>query len=412
MTKHIPHLQPNLDAVANSTFFILQHLGPLAFVVSDTSAIKFRVILGDLNSCSCNHPFPCVHFLFLLQRYFKVPSSSHLLCKSSFTSLEIDHLCYSKFNSSTKLQERPTNSPSSSLVQTRDITNDDDCSICMCPLLSTEPVISLVYCSSSCGNSFHPECISQYVAHSLSTLNTSPKCPLCRGMFEAKDYQISGVTLKPVSSYVQQGVTCSKCRFSCKGPVYKCTTCKSLSLCLSCMSTGFHSHHSFVCKANSDSIWTEVLDSRKVSDLLPKLTPSQAGLVSDVSTCCSKIIVDSVYTVLPCNHVLCKDCSVEGDQNSCKICQLSFIPEKIKTRKVQKDKIKTIVKETVPETGPLEISSSLSLSLNIPTSSQTKNRSVVTRKLKPMSSRAKSLPLTNNVALSISGLSLDIEGRN
>ncbi|KAL0248187.1 hypothetical protein GEMRC1_003423 [Eukaryota sp. GEM-RC1] len=327
-----------------SNFFIVQHVGPLSWVIQSEDGNKYKCAIGSSNVCTCRSETLCQHLHFILTRFFRVPPSSSLLSQSGFTDIVIDQLMSSRHSLlhqnllNKTLPPKPT---TTSTLPPRPLTDNDDCSICMYPLIPTtstsSSAFSLVYCSTGCSNSFHPDCISRWVAHSLST-NSSPKCPLCRHEYHSQSYVYSKNASLSEFSYVKQNTTCSKCQFSIKGPLFKCTTCKHVNLCFSCISSGYHSHHSFNCKPLAFKYWVEAPASRLVKDMVPSVNTNEVltecGLVLDEYPCCKKSLEVNSY-VLSCGHLCCNECfsGIPQDKVDCPSCGLTVVHRPVMKKK-------------------------------------------------------------------------------
>ncbi|KAL0214423.1 hypothetical protein P9112_006607 [Eukaryota sp. TZLM1-RC] len=325
------------------SLLLVQKLGPLAFVLqNDATGAKFKTSIGSYNHCTCSSTTkPCPHVSFLLERYFKIPTTSPLFSQSGFNNLEVEQLlASSNFSAPLITSDNTINSTQPSSAP-RTLTNDDDCAICMNQLLSSSS-ITLCYCAH-CLNSFHPSCLSHWTAHSLSTSHTV-RCPLCREILVSEQYKLTASNNKPLPfrSLYNHKKLCTRCSFSITGPLFKCRICSETHLCSHCFLSNVHSHHSFFCFFGFEIPWFEAGSVRSKETIFPKVLEeeSDAWKIFREQQCTK--CADKVDRILPCNHGLCGSCfDLSIGQNQCVACQTELLPpRKIQsTHKHRKSKI-------------------------------------------------------------------------
>ena len=69
LVKINDEIKHRIQAAKNAQFYVLQELGPMAFVLRQgDSDEKFKIGLGSLQSCNCSrhrsHGYACVHIVF------------------------------------------------------------------------------------------------------------------------------------------------------------------------------------------------------------------------------------------------------------------------------------------------------------------------------------------------------------
>ncbi|KAJ3173000.1 E3 ubiquitin-protein ligase Zswim2 [Geranomyces variabilis] len=296
-----PALEPTIAKALDSRFFIVQELGPMAFVLKDqpaaateaapastnitttadsiladeqvaTAAIavsdKFKVTLGSLQSCTCPAFYRsgelCAHILWVMLKVFRVPRGSEMLYQKSLVEREIAELMEARRSKRAKVKKLTlkTDAADSTAatvgIQPRPLEDGDVCPICQEDLVRPSAPPALTYCKKSCGNHMHVKCVRVLMEHQSRSMGMeNVKCPLCRkdlGSVESLKQQLDGDhnarseaqrrrNLRPA---VHKGRECQECKISpIVGKCHKCTVCPTLTLCDKCFTSGSHSEHTF-----------------------------------------------------------------------------------------------------------------------------------------------------------------------
>ncbi|KAJ3148961.1 E3 ubiquitin-protein ligase Zswim2 [Geranomyces michiganensis] len=217
-----PALEPTIAKALDSRFFIVQELGPMAFVLKDhqpsappqptdeqaaatTAALavsdKVKVTLGSLQSCTCPAFYRsgelCAHILWVMLKVFCVPRTSELLYQQSLVEREIAELMDARRSKRVKIKKPPlktdnANSAAASAgVQPRPLEDGDVCPICQEDLASESTPSALTYCKTSCGNHMHVKCVRVLMDHQSRSMGMeNVKCPAKYAM-NAKSRQSS-----------------------------------------------------------------------------------------------------------------------------------------------------------------------------------------------------------------------------
>lgn len=275
---------------------VKKKLEPSKFILSNTDGKCFRCTVGNPHCCSCNTQMPCIHVLFIMQRHFRIRAENPVLWQRFITEAE---LC----------EQIDTCEFVRHCVFCRDGQNID------------------VECVS-CGARFHDRCFN--LACTARNLDSS-MCPVCAKLLQQR--------IKIPTS------RCRHCSAELQKRCYKCMLCKNFSLCAQCYERGkVHPHHPF---AESDTMRrpdrSSVTSPSDVTALLYReinpedyetlLSLDKAGsttmpqnellqlpvkLYSTVqaynSFCpiCLQDFRDSDESMmLPCNHVLHKQCGLK-----------------------------------------------------------------------------------------------------
>lgn len=222
----------------------------IAYEVLGNSRSIYKVTLCRIPNCTCpdylSRKNRCKHILFILHRCLGLPSDSTLLFQSSLDENELQFIVNYKTNTATtrsktrknsnnnignvdnisnlnilppkEIQERyqalkrqlssknGNNSEDNNTITTikqRQITEDDDCPICMESLLESGE--ELVWCKTQCGNSIHKMCFDRWsttvVDRSGYNSKKSVNCIYCRAVWSLDELVDSGV--KKVRKYIK-----------------------------------------------------------------------------------------------------------------------------------------------------------------------------------------------------------------
>jgi len=174
---------PLIAQALHGEFYIVSENGPTSFVVksSATNRQKFKVFIGERQTCSCNSEDICVHVLFIMLRVFRVPQDNPLVWQKSLVPSEVDQILSGRHRpvplvntvgaSGTATGQQRT-------VQRREVTDEDMCAICY-DTMHTHRTATLCYCRFGCGQNFHTKCMAVY--NSSNANGVDLRCPMCLG---------------------------------------------------------------------------------------------------------------------------------------------------------------------------------------------------------------------------------------
>lgn len=205
---------------------MVQENGPLSFVVKeDGSPTKFKVRIGETQSCSCTHPDLCIHVLFVMLKVLRVPEDSPLLWQLALVQSEITQILYHRFERVRRPAVAPSEAPKEGgAVERRPLEEGDACPICQEDMQEGEV---LTYCTVSCGNNVHAKCMKVWAEHRAS-LEEPVTCPLCRknwGSTALKDIKSEIRRAQP--THVHLKVACAACSATpIYGVCYRCLACE------------------------------------------------------------------------------------------------------------------------------------------------------------------------------------------
>ncbi|KND03239.1 uncharacterized protein SPPG_02292 [Spizellomyces punctatus DAOM BR117] len=296
-------VQKRIEYARELQFFVVQELGPMAFIIKEPNAPspspdsvtanrtgrKFKVGLGSLQTCTCSSFMKdgelCHHTLWVMLKVFGVPQDSDILYQQSLVEREIAELMRYRNHRRPTLPP-PEASPKTSSetsseagIPPRPIQENDICPICQEELISSSS--SLTYCKTSCGNHMHVKCVRVLMEHQSKSMGLDTvKCPLCRkdlGTVEELKTQLSAEekgdrqkrkekTRKPA---LHKGTSCQECGcLSIVGKCHRCTVCQSYHLCDKCFTSGAHSDHTFTHRSRPNS--PSRLSPRRVAPTFPQ----------------------------------------------------------------------------------------------------------------------------------------------
>lgn len=171
-------------------------------IQGSTAEYVYTVTIQAKPTCTCpdytRRHYRCKHIFFMLLRYLRVPEDRvfDVTLPESILNRESERLQHQNTHRRVDDSERwIMRQPDHTVKQRSDsdktkkeivvprkvksvprrpISDDDDCPICLEPMLekTQEP---LVYCEVQCGQNMHLECMSRYAKH-----NHKWQCPLCR----------------------------------------------------------------------------------------------------------------------------------------------------------------------------------------------------------------------------------------
>ena len=179
--------------------FIVEPFGATRFRVkqvypaSSRSGTIYTVCIGSAQLCTCGSPDICVHILYVMLRYFRVPKSSGLLYKRTLSDDEVEsiletryigvrnfpHFGYDQNENAPQTKEdeiKPTKKRDK--VSRLPINDDDICPICY-DSLKDSPKEDVAWCAYGCGGNFHLSCVLEWIK-SRNADQKHGTCPLCR----------------------------------------------------------------------------------------------------------------------------------------------------------------------------------------------------------------------------------------
>lgn len=271
--------------------FQLSTIGPTAFIFRDEEGNKFKVIIGDPISCSCNKNFQapikhCVHTLFVLLKIFKLRSTDERLIQTKFNNIHIDQLVIKRYQKDEYLNDYSDNDENNSedgednaqrqpkkraflkkkpkagfmsekskpneKSNRREIQEDDNCPICYDDLKAESEC--LTFCKT-CGHNFHVKCVLMWAEHRCKESPNKPTtCPNCRGKWDGDTRTLinhlqSDLTQFTKREIIHKGTACLGCnKKNITGWIYKCQDCENGNLCEQCFRTFAHSSHKYYLK--------------------------------------------------------------------------------------------------------------------------------------------------------------------
>lgn len=293
-----------LSSASSSSFYILQHNGPLSFTVGTAEeAASHRVVIGAAHSCSCRRAErPCEHVLFVLLKVFRVPPTSPLLLGRGLTDPQLDEVVMGRVRSvggrgrtrrgpaATRPASATTAPTCAAVTARRSVESGDDCPICMESLVD-ESRGRLDWCrdAGGCGNSVHRRCLQVWAKHhrrSAATAAPAPDaapnaplpCPWCRAPWgelalppplpaeetgegrSAAAHRAAARRGAAGAEAVHYGVRCSGCgALPLRGGRHRCVVCSATSLCDGCFADpAHHPHHPFERQERPRAPWVPV----------------------------------------------------------------------------------------------------------------------------------------------------------
>ena len=370
--KPSTHTQQLIEEAPYKPFFVVQEVGPTAFVVTgESSQRKFRVAIGGTNSCSCQlrGAEPCEHTLFVLLKVFRVPRENPLVWQLGLVESEIADLMKGKLRSvmggvgpravraggSPGRGQAPfplvekaaaAAAPEKKAVARRDPAGDV-CSICYDDFVAGA---DLTFCADSCGANVHVTCMKRWADHRIGR-HEPVTCPMCRAAWGMptwiKRAPDMGRMLPPPD---HPGATCSTCRSSrISGALFRCDVCVELTLCVRCFGDGAHGMHPFCSRALPAHDWAPAERpeppaggaaaagagsggggttlSLEVLLTLPTATAPVRGAdceaVSSCGVCSGRVGQGALMRILSCGHAFhsrCADSHLTTSSDCCPTC--------------------------------------------------------------------------------------------
>lgn len=177
-----------IEKASTSRLLLVQEIGPTCFVLCDESSRKFRVAIGQQQTCSCspfsNPPRVCVHIAFVMHRIFRIPRENPLLWQVSLVDDEVEKILSGRAREIENRKRKPE--PPASLDGSKEEGAEEDDGAAFLPLVPQklieqgetcavcqeemphDSMTGITYCSLGCGNNFHALCMKRYAEHQVS----------------------------------------------------------------------------------------------------------------------------------------------------------------------------------------------------------------------------------------------------
>ncbi|KAI8913294.1 hypothetical protein EDD86DRAFT_244948 [Gorgonomyces haynaldii] len=248
--KKTDAIEATIEKAQTTPFYIVQELGPMAFIIRDQNDFKFK--------------------MWVMLKVFHVPSDSDILFQPQLVDREIDALLSGRRRYIPKPVVKEKEPEKTDEIQAKEIDEEDVCPICQEQLL--DPNLPTIHCRFSCGNSIHSKCVGFLMEHQQSMLQDTVKCPLCRSSFgttsQIKEW-IHGQEKPKQQKLYRHQHRCNECHANqIVGNLYRCNVCPDLHLCESCFNNGAHNEHSFKTKTHRTVKWLQ--SKRAVPPMLPE----------------------------------------------------------------------------------------------------------------------------------------------
>lgn len=217
-----------IESLNSLHFFLVQENGPTCFIIKEESTgKKFKITIGDIQSCSCKSKDICSHILFVLIKILRVPQENPLLWQLSLVDSEVQQILQGRFRREIVKPKPKTSIKKDKVneIERKPIEEDEPCPICQEEMIND--ISSTTYCKVGCGNSMHIKCMIVWAEHRQS-IGESVTCPLCRadwGVNALRDLkQIKQNKKKPNNVY---NITCNACHINpIYSTIYRCLFCE------------------------------------------------------------------------------------------------------------------------------------------------------------------------------------------
>ncbi|CAG9319700.1 unnamed protein product [Blepharisma stoltei] len=308
-----------IQKALNSTFYLVQELGPTSFLLKDDNKISYRVSIGSTVQCSCRKTSPdhCIHTLYVLLKIFKLNPYNPLLWQLSFIDSEINWILNNRQCISFDSIEETWSKAKE--ISKRVKLNTECCSICQEEMKSAD---DLVYCKNGCGHNFHIKCMKIWADHKISN-DEIVTCPMCRAEWKLATLQkpdplpISELKQKIKHNPDSWCEGCGKCPI--RNEKFKCLACPEIYLCLRCFYIE-HIDHPMLRKRSYKHRWEPAFrPGEKECDLetyIMKAVPSAEGweciICKDRAECDWKIFL--------CGHTAHECCLIINLRNHQYLC--------------------------------------------------------------------------------------------
>ncbi|KDO31311.1 hypothetical protein SPRG_03927 [Saprolegnia parasitica CBS 223.65] len=278
-------IRTKIDDTIGRTMYLVQTTGPTNYVIQEqNSSVKFRVLIGAVQSCTCGDKDVCCHLLFVMLKILRVPRTNPVVWQKSLIDSEITTLLSGGYSEETSARAKPAflrrklapetpevDETTKKQVATRHaLVEGEVCAICQEEMVESEK--NLTYCKHGCGNNFHIDCMKVF-GESRKQSKEPISCPLCR-----HDWGDSALTelkkeadISNRNPLVHTGTTCKQCQTK---PIrcnrYRCLQCKHTDLCERCFKSNAHAKHSFVLRKAHKGTWFPALRSLRDALLSPQ----------------------------------------------------------------------------------------------------------------------------------------------
>jgi E3 ubiquitin-protein ligase ZSWIM2 len=166
-SPHIPHPSFTVEEriteiLRQGISFLIEPLGPSKFRLTPIEGRgTFSVSIGYRQTCTCHDPELCSHILYVMIRYFRVPTGNPVLWQTALTDHEIDLLLNDKFKFKPPVRKQLvyTTRSGKKKVKRLPITSEDVCPVCY-DSFNTSDKSTIVWCRLGCGGNIHRKCLS------------------------------------------------------------------------------------------------------------------------------------------------------------------------------------------------------------------------------------------------------------
>lgn len=163
--------------------FVIDQRGPSKFIVKSLENRKesYTVSIGLEQKCTCKDTEVCIHVLYVMIRFFGVPTDCDILWQKSLTEHEIDQILDGR------VKRRPAPPKPQPIYKTKSgkakvkrlpINDEDVCPICYDELKGCDKN-KIAWCRCGCGGNFHKKCVKAWI-DSRKAYGEQPTCPMCR----------------------------------------------------------------------------------------------------------------------------------------------------------------------------------------------------------------------------------------
>jgi len=178
-------IRENIELIQSQIRFVIDARGPTKFLVKPIGTKEqFMVSIGFEQRCTCESKEICIHILYIMIRYFGVPTDCDLLWQRSLTENEIGRILDRKIkiNAPTKPPVVYRTKSGKTKVKRLTISEEDVCPICYDTLHGC-PKEKIAWCRTGCGGNFHRKCVKEWIA-SRRNHGEDPTCPICRSVLD------------------------------------------------------------------------------------------------------------------------------------------------------------------------------------------------------------------------------------
>ena len=237
-------------------FFLLHEMGPTSFTIKgNDSPKKFKVMVGHRQMCNCpsyaTRPSElCVHIFFVMLKVLRVPDDSPLLWQRSLIDSEVEQIIRRQFaqkrgSAASVSTSAPLNGRGKG-SQKRQVRKEVDES-CVCPICQEgmRDDEKLTFCSVSCGNNIHLQCMLEWGQHRVS-IHEPVTCPFCRESWGSGALSQLQRDVEKGAGRKKRRIHCGSCKQTIRSFRHRCVSCRDFDLCRHCFQKGKHKQHRFV----------------------------------------------------------------------------------------------------------------------------------------------------------------------